>query len=324
MRGFCSSKVAGESKYFGESAANTKIHINACTSIPFNMFQLVIFLILAAGNAASQAHQRGLAFYRQQKYEDAIASFSEAAKTENRHSAEFKESALLIGQSYFMLSQAPKAIPWLEQVTSVNEANYMLGYAYVQTKQEKESRAAFARLFGLDPDSAAGHLMAGEMLLKKQYEDQALAEIQKAIELDPNLAQAHFLLGEIAIYRGKLGEGIAALNQEIALDPNFSMAWYRRGDAYSRQERWDLAIPDLQRAVWLNPDFSGPFILLGKCYFKKGDYTNAEGILRRALKLDPNNSSATYLLGQTLMVEGKSDEGRTVLERWKTLNGQTQ
>ena len=75
----------------------------------------------------------------------------------------------------------------------------------------------------------------------------------------------------------------------------------------------------MQRAVWLNPDFSGPFILLGKCYFKKGDYTNAEGILRRALKIDPQNASATYLLGQTLMVEGKKDEGRSVLERWKTM-----
>ncbi len=96
-----------------------------------------------------------LELYRQQKYEDAIAAFTQAVKTENPQSAEFKESALLIGQSYFMLSQAPKAIPWLEKVTSVNEANYMLGYAYLQTRQENESRAAFARLFDLDPNSAA-------------------------------------------------------------------------------------------------------------------------------------------------------------------------
>jgi tetratricopeptide (TPR) repeat protein len=288
------------------------------------MFRLVIWLMLAAANMTSTLHQRALESYRQQKYGDAIAAFTEAAKTETPESPEFKESALLISQSYFMLSQVPKAIPWLEKLHSVTEANYMLGYAYLQTAQRDKSRAAFARLFGVPEDSAAAYLVTAQMLMKKGYEDQAATEVQKAIELDPKIPQAHFLLAEVAIYRGRLEEGITLLNQELALDPNFSMAWYRRGDAYSRQEKWDSAIPDLQRAVWLNPDFSGPFILLGKCYFKKGDYTNAEGILRRALKLDPNNSSATYLLGQTLMLQGKSDEGRAVLQKWKTLNGQTQ
>lgn len=276
------------------------------------------FLVVAA--TLAQLHQQGLDLYKQQKYEQAIPVLEQAARGEDPKSAEFKESALLIGQSYFLLSQSPKAIPWLERLRSVNEANYMLGYAYLQTKQQDESRAAFARLFGLSPDSAAGHLMAGEMMLKKEYEEQALLEINKAIALDPKLPQAHFLLGEIAIYQGRLDDGIAALNQELALDPNFSMAWYRRGDAYTRQEKWDPAIADLQRAVWLNPDFSGPFILLGKCYFKKQDYVNAEGILRRALNLDPNNASATYLLGQTLIVEGKKEQGHTLLEKWKTLN----
>ena len=269
------------------------------------MFHVAIGWLFVVTATLAQLHQQGLELYKQQKYGEAISLLEQAAQGEDPKSAEFKESALLIGQSYFLLSQAPKAIPWLERLRSVNEANYMLGYAYLQTKQQDESRAAFARLFGLSPDSAAGHLMAGQMMLKKEYEDQALVEINRAVALDPKLPQAHFLLGEIAIYKGKLDEGIAALNQELALDPNFSMAWYRRGDAYSRQEKWDLAIADLQRAVWLNPDFSGPFILLGKCYFKKQDYVNAEGILRRALNLDPNNASATYLLGQTLIVEGK-------------------
>ena len=275
------------------------------------------FLMFAA--TLAQLHQQGVDLYKQQKYEQAIPILEQAARGEDPKSADFKESALLIGQSYFLLLQAPKAIPWLERVRSVNEADYMLGYAYLQTKQQEESRTAFARLFGVSPDSSAGHLLAGQMMLKKEYEDQALVEINQAIALDPKLPQAHFLLGEIAIHQGRLDDGIAALNQELALDPNFSMAWYRRGDAYTRQEKWDLAIADLQRAVWLNPDFSGPFILLGKCYFKKRDYLNAEGILRRALNLDPNNASATYLLGQTLMIEGKKEEGRSVLEKWKTL-----
>lgn len=278
---------------------------------------LAVLAILLLSGAVDTARQRGLDLYKQQKYAEAIPALQEAAQAEDPNSAEYKESVLLIGKSYFMLSQAPKAIPWLEKVPFVNEANYMLGYAYLQTKRPEESEIAFARLFGLKPESAAAHLVAAQMMLKQEYEPEAITEVQKALALDPKLPQAHFLLGEVAIYRGRLDEGIADLTTELALNPGFAMAWYRLGDAYTRKQSWDAAIPDLERAVWLNPDYSGPYILLGKCYFKTGNLSNAEGILKRALLLDPRNREATYLLGQTLVAAGKKDEAKSVLDKLK-------
>ncbi|MBV8812676.1 MAG: tetratricopeptide repeat protein [Acidobacteriaceae bacterium] len=281
-----------------------------------------VLAVLFLARVGSEAHARGVELYKEQKYAEAIATLQEAAKTEDPAGSDYKESALLIGQSYFMLTQAPKAIPWLEKVTNVNEANYMLGYAYLQNKQQDASEAAFARLFGLKPETAAGHLLAAQMMLKQEYEPQARSELDKALATDPNLPGARLLLAEIAIHRGQLEEAIGELKQELTINPSFSTAWYRLGDAYSRQENWTEAIPNLQRAVWLNPDFSGPFILLGKCYFKTANYSNAEGIFRRALTIDPRNYSATYLLGQTLINEGKKDEGREVLDKLKTLRQQ--
>jgi tetratricopeptide (TPR) repeat protein len=278
------------------------------------MFHLAAGLLILAV-AVSGVHQRGVELYKQQKYSEAIQTLEEASRNEAPASPEFQESALLIGQSYFVLSQAIKAIPWLEKIPHVNEASYMLGYAYLQNKQQDQSEAAFARLFGVNPDSAAGHLAAAQMLIKKEFEHYAAIEARKAVALDPKLPGAHFLLGEVAIYSGRVEEGLAEMSEELKLNPMFSMAWYRRGDAYTRQENWNAAIPDLQRAVWLNPDFSGPYILLGKCYFKTENLSNAERILRRALALDPQNSSATYLLGRTLIAEGKRDEGSELLKR---------
>ena len=253
----------------------------------------------------SEAHQRGLELYKAQKYSEAIAQFEAAVQAEAPGSAEYKESVLSIGQSYFMLSQAPKAIPWLEKEPASNEANYMLGYAYLQIKQPGKSEAAFARLFGVPPESAAGHLLAAQMLLKKDFDGEAATEAATALRLDAQIPEAHFLLGEIAIFRGRPDGAIAELQQELKLNPNLGKAWYRLGDAYTRQGQWDQAVPHLQRAVWLNPEFSGPYILLGKCYLKQGNITNAEGILRRAVSLDPHNHEANYLLGQALMAAGK-------------------
>lgn len=282
--------------------------------LPLGVALLLTFLL---GEPPNEAHQRGIELYKTQKYSEAIAQFETAIQTETPGSADYKESVLSIGQSYFMLSQAPKAIPWLEKAPPSNEANYMLGYAYLQAKQPEKSEAAFARLFGVPPHSAAGHLLTGQMLLKKDFDIEAAKEITEALQLDAKLPEAHFLLGEIAIFRGRLDEAIAELQKELELNPNLGKAWYRLGDAYTRKEQWDQAVPNLQRAVWLNPEFSGPYILLGKCYLKQGNTTNAEGILRRAVNLDPNNQQANYLLGQTLMVAGKKDEARAILEKLK-------
>ena len=284
------------------------------------MLQAFTVLLAATLVGGPNLHQEGVALYKQHKYQEAIATLEKASQGEAPASPDFKESALLIGQSYFMLSQSAKAIPWLEKVTNTNEANYMLGYAYVLANRYDDSEAAFARLFGMKADSAAGHLVAAEMLVKKEFEKYAVTEARKAVAMDPKLPGAHFLLGEIAIYSGQPQEGLAEMSAEIGINPTFSMAWYRRGDAYTRQENWAAAIPDLQRAIWLNPNFSGPYILLGKCYFKLADYSNAEGMLRHALVLDPRNTSANYLLAQTLSSEGKKEEAKQLLDKVRATN----
>jgi tetratricopeptide (TPR) repeat protein len=277
---------------------------------------ITLFLLALA---VSTQHQTGVELYQHQDYAGAIAALTEATKTETPGTADYKESALLIGQSYFNINQAPKAISWLEKVGSVNEANYMLGYAYFLNHQRSESVAAFARLFEVKPDSAAAHLLAGQMLLKRNYEKEAAEELEAALTMDPKLPEAHYILGEIEITANHLEQGIADMKQELTVNPNYSMAWYRLGDAYARQENWDAAVPCLQRSIWINQFFSAPFIVLGKCYWKQKNYFNAESTLKRALVLDPQNYSANYLLVQTLTAQGKKEEAAPLLEKLKTL-----
>ena len=262
------------------------------------------------GTSTSSHREKGLDLYRQKNYVLAIAELELAVPEEKPGSPEFQESVLALGQSYFLLSQSAKAIPWLERIPTSTEANYMLGYAYLQSNQSDRAVSAFSRLFGVASSSAAGHLMAAQMMLKKDFDKEAAREASEALKLDARIPEAHFLLGEILIFRGQFAEAIAEIRNELSLNPNLAKAWYRLGDAYTRQSQWSDAIPHLQRAIWLNPEFSGPYILLGKCYLKQGNLTNAEGILRHAAVLDPGNREGNYLLGQTLMAEGKRDEAR--------------
>ncbi len=282
----------------------------------------LLFLVLSTaglGSEVQQVHARGTELYKQHKYTETIGVLEQSVALEKPGSDAFNESAMMIAQSYFMTSQSSRAIPWLEKVPATNESSYMLGYAYQQAGDMAHSVAAFARLFGVNPTSAAAHLVTGQMLIKKQLEEPGAAEVGVALSMDPNIPEAHYLLAEVKMFKGDVEGSIRDLTAELALHPTFSMAWYRLGDAYTRQDKWDAAIPSLQRAVWLNQSFSGSYILLGKSYFKKGDYTNAEKFLRQALELDPKNYSATFQLGKTLVAEGKNDEGRAALEQSQKL-----
>ncbi|MGA2196446.1 MAG: tetratricopeptide repeat protein [Bryobacteraceae bacterium] len=285
--------------------------------MPSGIF-IAAFLFLAADD-----HSAGVEFYKQHQFARAIESLQGAVATEKPGSPEYRESAVILGQSYYLTARMPEATTWLQKAVDdgvrINEVFYMLGNCYIQQREPVKSRAAFAAMFSVPFESAAAHLLTAQFMIRLEFEEFAQKELARAVELDPKIPQAHYLLGIMAIFRNELDRGIEEMRQEIAINPDFAMAHYRLGDAYTRREDWDAAIPPLERAVWLNPDYSGPYILLGKAYFKKQDLGSAEGMLRRAIRMDPANYQAHYMLGQVLIQAGKTEEGRRMLEESQKL-----
>ena len=268
-------------------------------------------------------HSDGVNFYKQRQFAKTIEALERVVATEKRGTPEYRETTVILGQSYYLTARMPQAAKWLQLAVDdgvrVNEVYYMLGNCYIQQREAVKSRAAFAAMFGVPFNSASAHLLTAQFMVRQEFEEYALRELAAAVALDPKIPQAHYLLGILAVFRNELDKGIAELTQELALNPNFAMAHYKLGDAYTRREDWDAAIPPLQRSVWLNPDYSGPYILLGKAYLKKEDFSAAEGMLRRAIKMDPANYQAHYSLGQVLLKQGKTEEGRKMLEESQKL-----
>ncbi len=71
------------------------------------------------------------------------------------------------------------------------ELGYVLGLAYIQTRQPDRAReTSLARTFGVPPDSAGAHLIAAQMMIRLEIEPQAEAELKRALEKDPRAAAA--------------------------------------------------------------------------------------------------------------------------------------
>jgi tetratricopeptide (TPR) repeat protein len=265
------------------------------------------------------AYLMGMSWYQKHEYQRAIPYLETVVRAGNEApegpvAREYFECMQALGLSHYLLGHLAESVPFLEQITkrapNNNELTYALGMACIQTRQPEKARQAFARMFRVEADSAAAHLLTAQMMIRVEFEDVAEVELKKALEKDPRLPQANYLLGQNAIYKARYDEGIALMEKELAINPNNAMAYYKIGDAYTRQLKWDEAITALQKSVWLYPFYSGPYILLGKSYLKKRDLQSAEGMLRRAIQFDPNNKSAHYILGQVYQQQGRAEDAK--------------
>lgn len=272
------------------------------------------------------SHLLGVAYYHADDYPHAIAQLSAVVDRLPAGSTERREAVQVLGLSYFVTGRFPDAVPLLEATrtwaTGNSELAYVLGQAYVQTRQPDRARETFGRMFGVAADSAAAHLVTAQMMIRLEFESAAESELKRAIEKDDRLPQAHLLLGQLALFRGRLDEAVALTEREISLNPGNALAFSQLGDARLRQSKWDDAAVALQKSIWLNPFYSAPYILLGKTYMKKGQPATAEGMLVRAIQYDPNNRAAHYLLGQLLQQMGRPADAKRHFDIAERLHGQ--
>ena len=261
------------------------------------------------------SRELGVAYFKKSDYPQAIGALKKALEEDKND----REATQLLGLSYYLSGRPTEAIPYLEKVQSwfprANvDAAYILGIAYIQTKDYPHSRAAFARMFDVPPDSAAAYLFTARMLLRQEFDPVAEEYAQKSIALDPKLPLAHALLGELHLYKSRVPEAIAEFEKELALNPANAATYYKLADAYSRIQKYDDAERLLQRSIWLDATSTGPYILMGKVLQKKGELDLAVRALQRAVSMDQNNPIPHHLLGQTYRDMGKKEEAEAELK----------
>ncbi len=276
-------------------------------------------------NSAEIEHQLALAYYKSGNMLEAARAFGRALELDPGD----REAVQLRGLALYRTGRPAEAIPLLERVRSWmpaggSDVDYILGLCYIDAGRYDEARGSIARQYGLEPDSAAAYLIAGQFLLRAHLASPAIEAGKKALSLDPRLPLAHFLLGEAALFQQDLPGAMRHFEAERALNPAYAATYDRLGDGYTRQGRYDEAQAALNRSIILDPARTGPYILLGKVMLRRGDALSAEMYLRRANKMDANNYVSHALLGQALRTLGKTDEASRELKAAEELQGDGQ
>ena len=269
---------------------------------------------------AGLAQEFGLAYYKKGDYPNAISNLRKALEEK----PDDGEATQLLGLSLYLGGKPADAIPYLQKVQSwyprANvDASYILGIAYIQTKQYPQARQAFAKMFGVPPDSAPAYLFCARMLLRLDFAPVAEEYGLKAVSLDPHLPMAHYLLGELYLYQSKIDQAITHLEQEIAINPGYANGYYKLADAYARVQKFDDAERLLQRSIWLDATSTGPYILLGKVLQKKNEPELAARALQRAIAMEPGNPVPHQLLGQAYRSLGQTADAERELKQAEEL-----
>ncbi|HEY9505871.1 MAG TPA: protein kinase, partial [Gemmatimonadales bacterium] len=137
---------------------------------------------------------------------------------------------------------------------------------------------------------------------------EAEACARRAFELNPSSAQGLSILGQVAYRRGEAGEAVRLLTQACVADPNNPDAMHQLGGAYLLGGRIGPMREVLTRLVELDPLTASNHCLLGLSHSLGGDPAGALPSHYRAVDLDPRSTICRLCAAVALVAAGKESE----------------
>ena len=149
-------------------------------------------------------------------------------------------------------------------------------------------------------------------------EETALREAEgcarRAFELNPGSAQGLSIMGQVAYRRGQAGEAVRLLAQACAADPNNPDAMHQLAGAYLLGGRIGPMREVLTRLVELDPLTASNHCLLGLSYSFAGDPAGALPSHRRAVDLDPRSTICRVCAAVAMVAAGREAEASSHFE----------
>ncbi|MGI9056808.1 MAG: TonB family protein [Pyrinomonadaceae bacterium] len=160
---------------------------------PYKTFLITAVILVAVLNSFAQTErEKGIAFYQQADYENAVKTLKRALKT---NSDDFK-------------------------------VLYYLGLAYLKTDEPKDATKVLKKAVELDNKNADAYAALAYSYLLRNDLKEAQETAQSSLKLNPNNAEAHYILGVLSLRRGSFNYAYEQANKTIALNPNFAAAYY--------------------------------------------------------------------------------------------------
>ncbi|MDO4164652.1 MAG: tetratricopeptide repeat protein [Bacteroides sp.] len=210
---------------------------------------------------------------RQQRYEDAIESYSYALNLAP-HSIQIlmNRASLYLELNKYDLARMDYSLV-LDLERDNKKALLMRAYIYMQMRDYKSSRSDYKRLLKLAPFSYSARLGLATLARKEGEHEEALSILDKMLaekqdvtkETDAERASLYIVRAGVEMDLQRAEPALADLEEAIRLDDSQAEAYLIRGQIYLSQKKKTLARKDFEKAMELGIPQSDMKELLMEC-----------------------------------------------------------
>jgi tetratricopeptide (TPR) repeat protein len=276
------------------------------------------------GSDISARFNLGLAYYREKKYDDAVAPLKKALEMNKNDVSAHKrvdfQAAQLLGIIYFEKNSNDDAINYFEKAASINASDgnnyYYLGLAYKKDGKQDKALGAFLKAIRNGADNAAdNNFRIGQIYYDRKDYRGAVKYFEKAAAKDPGMTEAREYLGDIYDKIGNADKATENYLKVIKSNPDNMHAQYQLGLNYFKLKEYDRMIASYKKAIAIDPNFADAHYNLGMAYYYRNMYDEAIAEFQTAIKLKPDDAASYSILAQTKTIayEYHKNKGTTYL-----------
>jgi len=201
-----------------------------------------------------------------------------------------------------------------------DDADTLLNYGNALSISGGETGVAksvevFKTLLEMDPDSAAGHLNLGAVLLKSGDLEEAKQHLEEAARLGPDGAAAQNNLGLLHMKLGDYDAAEARLLNALVLAPEYVEAHVNLGNLRARQGDYSGAKQAYEKAIWINDDYPEAHFNYALLNIAAGNLNGAREEFEAAIALEPHCADYLCEYGALLIELGEPEKALDALNR---------
>lgn len=253
-------------------------------------------------------YNRGCAYQKLEKYEDAVMDFSYLIDEEEEDPIDTK-SLYRRGECYTSLRSLDKAKADYQRLTELEKQShrpwYYLGGVLFLMNDMESALDAFNTAIDLNPDFSYSYNDRASCHRKMENHLLAIADLERAASIDPQEPMFYNNLGSLYKKTGDASKAISAYNRAIGVKKDYFEALNNRGTVFLEQEKYDEAISDFTEVIGMRPDYYVAYSNRGIAHFKLKNYEKALMDFNRAIEINPDY--ATAYLNRGILREATRD-----------------
>ncbi|GBD95042.1 TPR repeat-containing protein YrrB [bacterium BMS3Abin05] len=183
---------------------------------------------LQKNDAVKALNQKALVFYKQKRYDEAIAIWQNTFEKDPLN----KTALYSLGIVFFEQKKYEEACVYLKKVTEIapdhHKALLILGSAYLRLRKFDIAEDYIKKSLSLNPENKMAYLNLGAIYSVRKEGDYGIQMFEKALQIDNTEVRAYLGLGKIYAFKEDYQKANLNFKKIIEISPNSSIAAFAK------------------------------------------------------------------------------------------------